>query len=189
VYGLIFVSCAVENLFPPSPSDVFVTLAAFLSHQGNYDPRAIFATAWAGGFAGAVAVYLIARRHAERFAGSRLGQALLPPAATAFLRKEYLRYGAAGVFLTRLLPGFRSVVAPFAGLSHLTAAQTLVPVGAALVLWYGALTFIGARLGNQWDAVVGVLDGLNRTLAIIAALAALALFGLVIWWRRRRRRT
>ncbi len=187
VYALIFVSCGVENFFPPSPSDVFVALAAFLSHQGHYDPFVILAIAWLGGFGGAVGVYLFARRHADRLTGSRLGKALLPPNALTFLRREYGRYGALGMFLTRLLPGFRSVVAPFAGLSALRPAQTLVPIAAALILWYGALTFIGARLGSEWDLVVRILNGLNRSLGIVAIVLLVVIAGAAVWWKRRQR--
>jgi membrane protein DedA with SNARE-associated domain len=187
VYLLIFVSCAIENAFPPSPSDVFVALAAFLSHQGHYDPVAIFATAWLGGLSGAVLVYAVARRHADRLLGSRLGQALLPPDALGFLRREHGRYGSLGIFLTRLLPGFRSVVAPFAGLSGLGPRQTLVPIGAALLLWYGALTAIGARIGSEWDLVIRLLDHLNKSLGLVALGLLAVLAGAAVWWKRRRR--
>ena len=57
--SLIFLSCVVENLFPPSPSDVFVALAAFLSHQGAIHPVGVFATAWTGGTLGAIGVYYL----------------------------------------------------------------------------------------------------------------------------------
>jgi membrane protein DedA with SNARE-associated domain len=187
VYLLVFVSCAIENVFPPSPSDVFVALAAFLSHRGHSDPLAIFATAWLGGMVGAAVVYAAARHHAQRLLGSRIGRVLVPPDGLGFLRREYGRYGALGMFFTRLLPGFRSAVAPFAGLSGLGPRQCLVPIGAALLLWYTALTAVGSRLGSEWDLVIRIVDGLNRGLALVAlgVLALLAAAG--VWWKRRRR--
>lgn len=188
VYGLIAFSCVIENFFPPSPSDVFVAMAAFLSHRGSYDPLTIYATAVTGGLLGAVGVYLIARRHAARFTASRLGRALLPPEATAFLLKEYGRYGAVGIFLTRLLPGFRSVVAPFAGLSGLGPIRALAPIALACVVWYGAITLIGVRLGEEWATIRDALTGLNRVLSVVAAMLAAAIVAFVIWRRRRRRR-
>lgn len=188
VYGLIALSCVVENFFPPSPSDVFVAMAAFLSHQSEYDPLAIFATAAGSGIVGAAGVYLFTRRHARGFGQTRLGQKLLPPEAAAFLLKEYGRYGAFGMFLTRLLPGFRSVVAPFAGLSGLSFLRTLTPIALACLVWYAAITWIGARVGAEWDTISRVLEGLNQALAIVAVLLAVALVGALIWWRRRRAR-
>jgi membrane protein DedA with SNARE-associated domain len=187
VYGLIAVSCAVENFFPPSPSDLFVAMAAFLSHRGGYDPVTIFATALGGGVLGAIGVYLIARRNATRFTASRVGRKLLPPEATAFLLKEYGRYGAAGIFVTRLLPGFRSVVAPFAGLSGLGPVRSLVPITLACILWYALITFAGARLGEEWEAIRAILDNLNRALAVAAVLVTGVLILALVRWRRRRR--
>lgn len=188
VYSLIALSCVVENFFPPSPSDVFVAMAAFLSHRGAYEPSTIFATALAGGLGGAVAVYAVARRHAAGFARSRVGRKVLPPNATAFLLKEYGRYGAVGMFITRLLPGFRSVVAPFAGLTGLGPVRTLAPISLACILWYATLTFIGARLGAEWEAIRRILGNLNQALGLIALLVAGGLAFLWIRWRRRRGR-
>jgi membrane protein DedA with SNARE-associated domain len=186
VYSLIALSCVVENFFPPSPSDVFVAMAAFLSHRGAYEPATIFATALTGGLVGAVVVYAVARRHANGFAQSRVGRKLLPPGAAAFLLKEYGRYGALGMFFTRLLPGFRSVVAPFAGLTGLGPVRALAPISLACVLWYATLTFIGARLGAEWDAIRRILGGLNQALGVVAVIVAVGLAFLWIRWRRRR---
>lgn len=187
VYLLIALSCVVENFFPPAPSDVFVLLAAFLSHQGAYQPTTIFLTAWLSGIAGSIAVYAVARRYADRFAGSKLGQALLPADAARFLLKEYGRYGWLGMLLTRILPGFRSVVAPFAGLSGLSLRQLLIPVVVATALWYGMLTWVGARLGDEWDRVLGLFNRINSTLGVVAVVVAVILVALVVRWRRKRR--
>jgi len=185
VYALIAVSCSIENIIPPSPSDVFVTLAAFFSHDGRYVPWVIFVTAWGGSMVGAVAVYAGAARFSDRFTGSRVGQLVLPPSAMAFLLRQYGRYGAAGLFLTRLLPGFRSVVAPFAGLNRIGPARFLIPTAAASGLWYATLTWVGAGLGNQWDAVVRVLNAIYGALGAAAGVLAVLLVIGFLWWRRR----
>lgn len=187
VYALIAVSCALENFFPPSPSDVFVAMAGFLSHDGRYQPLTIFLTAWAGGVTGAVLVYGTARHYADRFIASRAGRLLLPPDAMAFLLKEYGRYGWFGLFLTRLLPGFRSVVAPFAGLNRIPLWRFLLPVSVASGLWYAGLTWVGARVGDEWDAVVRFLDRLYSTLGAAAGIVLVLLVFGFFWWRRGRR--
>jgi membrane protein DedA with SNARE-associated domain len=91
------------------------------------------------------------------------------------------------MLITRLLPGFRSVVAPFAGLSRLTLRQLLLPVSVATGLWYAMLTWVGAELGDRWEVVVGILDAIYGALGIAAIVVAVALVGAIIWWRRRRR--
>ncbi|MEO8449963.1 MAG: DedA family protein [Gemmatimonadota bacterium] len=185
VLAVIFLSCVVENFFPPSPSDIFVALAAFLSHQGKIHPLSVFATAWIGGTVGAVAVYLVARRHAPRFRASRIGQRTLPPSAIAFMEKEYHKYGALGIALVRVLPGFRAVVAPYAGLAGLSAPRALIPIIAACGLWYGGLTWLGVGVGSEWGAIQRRLDSLGSGLWVVTG--ALVVVIAVIWIRRRRR--
>ena len=97
-----------------------------------------------------------------------------------------MRFGIAGIFISRLLPGFRSFVAPFAGLANLSPAKALIPISAAATLWYGFLVYVGVQLGEEWEAINRLVSSLNRTLAIIGGLL---LVGLVLWMLLRRRRT
>lgn len=187
VYGLIGLSCFVETFLPPAPSDVFVLMAGFLTHQGTYDPTAIFLTAWIGGIAGAIVVHWVAAHYADRFVTSRIGRIVLPPEALAFLLKEYGRYGMAGLFLTRLLPGFRSVVAPFAGLNRIALWRLMLPVTVATGLWYAALTWVGTKAGDQWDVVVSIVDRIYSTLGIASAVLLAALIVGFLLWRRKRK--
>ena len=137
--------------------------------------------------AGTTAVYYLVRKFGDRFVESRIGRILLPPDAMAFLLKEYGRYGMVGLFITRLLPGFRSVVAPFGGLNRLPVRVVLVPVALAHAVWYALITWIGTRIGNEWETVVRVINRLIQTLGVVAILiAAILAVGFVLWRRRRK---
>ncbi|MHB1329383.1 MAG: DedA family protein [Gemmatimonadales bacterium] len=187
VYGLVALFCFVENFFPPAPSDLLVALAGFLSYDGSYDPVTVFLTAWCSGMAGTTAVFYLVRKYGDRFVESRVGRILLPPDAMAFLLKEYGRYGTVGLFFTRLLPGFRSVVAPFGGLNRLPVWVIMVPVALAHAVWYALLTWIGTRIGDEWETVVRVINRLTQTLGLVAvAIAIILVVGFVLWRRRRK---
>jgi membrane protein DedA with SNARE-associated domain/uncharacterized tellurite resistance protein B-like protein len=165
---------------------VVITLAAFLSHRGTTSAATVFWVTWVANVGGAALVYLIARRLGPAFFSSRLGRRLMSPGAVVAIERNYLRFGVPGLMIARLLPGFRSFTAPFAGIIRLGPVRTLVPIALASAAWYGTLIFVGARLGRSWERVEKLLTGLNRSLAVIAAVAAAAL---VIWWWKRRRRT
>jgi membrane protein DedA with SNARE-associated domain len=184
VYAVIAVSVVIENFFPPSPSDVFVLLAAFLSHRGALRPSTIFLVAWGFGFAGAVAVYAVTRHFGRRFLTSPLGRRLISPGAFASVEREYLRFGVAGMFVLRLLPAFRAFVAPFAGFMSLPPRRALLPIALASGAWYGGLTLLGTAVGSEWETIRNIFRGLNRALGI-AAVVVLAL--LVVWIVRRRK--
>jgi membrane protein DedA with SNARE-associated domain len=184
LYAVIAGSVIIENFFPPSPSDVFVVLAAFLSSRGQLDPWTIFLVAWGFGVFGAVVVYFSARYFGRRFLDSRLGKRMITPAGFASIEREYLRFGVLGIFISRMLPGFRAFVAPFAGFVSLPPAKALLPITLAAGTWYGGLTFLGSTMGAEWEAISGVLGRLNRTLAIVAGIV---LAVLVVWIVRRKR--
>ena len=61
----------------------------------------------------------------------------MSPEAVVTVERNYVRFGLAGLIVARLLPGFRSFTAPFAGLMRLGPVRTLVPIGIASALWYG----------------------------------------------------
>lgn len=174
----------VENFFPPSPSDIFVVLAAFLAHRGHLRPVTIFLVAWLFGVAGAVLVYWSALRFGRRFFQGRLGRRLITPGTIAAIEREYLRFGVVGIFIFRMLPAFRSVVAPFAGIVNLRPARTLIPITLACGVWYGGLVLLGGAVGSNWDSIHGTLSKLNQGLWIAAAVV---LAGLTYWILRVRR--
>jgi len=186
VYAVIALSCIVENFFPPSPSDIFVALAAFVSQRGQYDPLTIFLSAWIPGVLGAVGVYLLFRRWTGAFQRTWLGRHLATPEALAGVARRYGRYGMPAMFVVRLLPAFRAVVAPFAGLYRLPPARALLPITLASGVWYASLTLIGMKVGAEWETIRRVLDRVDNWL-LGAAIGLVVLVGLVLWQRQRRK--
>jgi membrane protein DedA with SNARE-associated domain/uncharacterized tellurite resistance protein B-like protein len=178
---------AVENVVPPVPSDAAVALGAFLSHRGLTTPIMVFVVTWTANLLGAAGVYFLAQRYGPRLFATRTGRRLLAPRSLAVIERVYMRFGVAGIFLSRFLPGVRAVVPPFAGLVDLGWARTLVPMGIASAIWYGGITLLGTVLGAEWERIMEIMAGINRTLAIGAAVAVVVA-GLWIWLARRRRR-
>lgn len=185
MYLVVALGTAVENAFPPIPSDVMTVLAGFISRHGATNPWLVFVSAWAGSVAGAAAVYYASRRFGRTFFTGPVGRRLLPPEALATMEHEYLRLGVAGIFLCRLVPWVRSFVAPFAGLVALTPARALLPMALASGLWIGGLTWLGSTLGAEWQSILAFLRQLNLGLALLGA--GLAILFLILRLRARAR--
>ncbi len=185
VYAVIGLLAAIENIFPPFPADTAIALGAFLSHRGVIDARIVFAVTLVCNVGGAMGIYWLAARHSSTLFASGFAKRFLPEQGLAFVRTEYQRFGLLGLFIGRLLPGFRAVVAPFAGLIHLGPVRVLVPIVFASAIWYGAIILAAAKLGENWEAVLGWVNQFNRVVGV--GLLVLLAIGAFFWWRRRTR--
>jgi len=167
------------------PADSVVALGAFLAGRGTIHGGVVFGLTWSANVAGGAAVYWAARRYGRDFFSRPAGRRLLPAPVLARIEAQYHRHGAYGIFVSRLLPIWRAVVPPFAGIAGLSAPRALVPLALASGLWYGALTLSVATLGTNFDAVVSVLSHVNRVLGAVA-LGALIFVGVRIARRLKR---
>ena len=145
VYAVLALLAAVENVVPPVPSDAAVALGrlpvAPRRHHaagrlpGHLGCRTCSARPRSTSWPGATAAGSSPRRPAA---------GCWRPRSLAIIEREYLRFGVAGIFVSRFLPGIRAVVPPFAGLVGLGPVRTLVPMGIASAIWYGGITMLGA---------------------------------------------
>jgi membrane protein DedA with SNARE-associated domain/uncharacterized tellurite resistance protein B-like protein len=188
VYIVLGLLAAIENVLPPVPSDAAVALGALLSVRGVTTPLGVFLVTWLANLAGAAGVYFASRRYGRRLFATATGRRLLAPRSLAIIEREYLRFGVAGIFVSRFLPGIRAVVPPFAGLVNLSPLRTLVPMGLASAIWYGGITLLGSVIGTEWDRINRIITGVNRTLGLVAVGLVVAGITAFLLNRRRRRR-
>lgn len=185
LYGLIAALAAVENVFPPVPADTAVALGAFLAGRGIMDPWLVFAVTWTANVGSGAAVYALTRRHGRALFQGVLGRRLFSDATIAHIEEQYRRHGTWGIFLSRLLPVWRGLVMPFAGIARVPPWRALVPLALASGLYYGVLTFLVTTLGTNLEDVLRVVGRVN---AVLVILALTALTALAIWIVRRLKR-
>lgn len=185
LYGLIAALAAVENVFPPVPADTAVALGAFLAGRGIMDPWLVFGLTWTANVGSGAAVYALARRHGRELFQGVLGRRLFSDATIARIEEQYQRHGTWGIFLSRLLPVWRGLVMPFAGIARVPAWRALVPLAAASALYYGALTLLISTLGTNLEQVLRIVRRVNTVLGVAAVALLLVL---AIWIVRRLKR-
>lgn len=156
---------AVENLFPPIPSEVVLPFAGYLAATGEFHVVAAVAAATAGSLLGAVVLYEV---------GARMGTARLRRAVSRVPlvetddidkgREWFDRHGHAAVFTGRLVPFVRSVVSIPAGSEEMPRVPFLLLTLLGSGLWNALLTGGGFLLGQQWQQVGRYADWLNYAL-------------------------
>jgi membrane protein DedA with SNARE-associated domain len=186
-YLVLMALSALENVFPPVPADTAVALGAFLARRGEVSVVPLAVLCWLANLASAAFTWWLGRRHGRAFFKDGWGRRVMPPEVLAALEEAYARWGTAGIFASRFLPGLRAAVPPFAGVAELGAARALVPAAVASAIWYAFLAAAGYHVAENWEAVKALVASTNRVLGLVA-LAAAALAGYWLWRRARRGR-
>lgn len=179
VAGLV----AIENVFPPIPSEVVLPLAGFVAGRGDASLLGMVLASTIGSVVGAWILYGISasvgprRLHAfiARYGGwFRLTVHDLERAEAWFDRRS-----DAAVLVGRCIPLIRSIVSVPAGFRHMPFVRFTVLTAIGSVVWNAALITAGAILGERWERVgdiVGLLQG-----AVILGVGALV--GYIVWKR------
>ena len=184
LYAIITAFVAIENIFPPIPADTAVALGAFLAGRGKMNATLVFVLTWTANVGSGAAVYWLARRYGPGFFRGPFGRRLLSPHTLERIEREYERHGTYGIFLSRLLPVWRGMIMPFAGIAGLSAPRALIPLALASAVYYGALTLLVMAIGTNLDDVLRVLGRVNDVLLL---LGVACIGGLALWIVRRMR--
>ena len=185
VYVLLGLGAALENVVPAIPADTFVALGGFLSALGELEARWIFVSTWSLNVGSALAMYRLGYTHGKPFFETGWGRRVLRPHQMERMARFYGRFGIAAIFLTRFLPGLRSIVPVFAGVSHQPLIFVAIPIASASAIWYGALVFAAARLARDWATVMIVIKRVNT--GAVAVLALVVVAGVLVWRMKKSR--
>ncbi|TMR91151.1 DedA family protein [Nonomuraea basaltis] len=179
---------ALENLFPPLPSEVILPLSGFTASQGKMDLLEVLVFTTLGSVAGALALYWV---------GAVLGRervlsiaARLPLVKVSDIEKTeawFLRHGRKTVFFGRMIPIFRSLISVPAGVERMPLPTFTLLTTAGSLIWNTIFVLAGYFLGENWslvEAYVGI--GTNVVIAMVVA-AVLVFAGVRLAERRKGR--
>ncbi len=168
---------ALENLFPPIPSEIVLPLAGFVAGRGEAWLVGMVIAATVGSVIGAWSLYGIAaavgpgriRRLTMRYGGwFRITVDDLDRAEGWFDRRS-----GSAVLLCRCVPLIRSLVSIPAGFRRMPFAKFTLYTAIGSLVWNSALIGAGFALGERWDSVEGYLGYVQTiVLALIAAVIA-----------------
>ncbi len=186
LYGVIGGAAWVENVFPPFPSDVVVAFGSFLAAQGNGKASIVFLATWIGNVSGAMLVYALGRRYgAERLERRLAGKRA--ESRDARIRAMFHRFGMPAIFVSRFVPGVRSLVPAFAGALRLPPLSTGVMIATASGLWYGLITLVAFRLGADWPRLRAIMTRYGSAAAVAGSI--ILVLGVTVWLFVRKRET
>lgn len=190
-YPGIFFLMVLEGMLLPIPSEVVMLFGGFLVYEGDL-PGYFGMPGWlillivgsVGNLVGALIAYYIGKLGGKP-AIVRYGKyVLLDKGAADRITGWFDRYGPPSVFLTRLVPVFRTFVSIPAGIASMNKTKFSSYTLAGMLLWDSLLIYLGLQLGPNWNSILGDFD--KYTYASIALAGAILLyFGYRVLKRRR----
>jgi len=183
LYLAIAALSAFENFFPPFPSDGVIAFGSFLVARAEGSPLMVFLLGWFGNVAGAMVTYTLARRFGSDMILKRL-EKYAGPTAENRMTVLIAKYGFGGLFVSRFLPGVRAIVPPFAGAMRLPIWKVFLAVASASAVWFGLITFLAFRAGDNWELLQHYLLRSGQWAGVISAAVVALIVG--IWLLRRR---
>ncbi|WP_258345251.1 DedA family protein [Saccharopolyspora gregorii] len=181
--GLII---ALENVFPPIPSELILPLAGFAASRG--DMNIVSAVLWTtiGSIVGALVLYWL---------GASLGRdrmrriaARLPLVKVADVDRTeawFAKHGVKAVFLGRMIPLFRSFISLPAGVEKMALPTFVLFTALGSLIWNTLFVVAGYLLGENWY-LVEEYAGIASKIVVGAVVVALIYF-VVARLRRDRR--
>lgn len=170
---------ALENLFPPLPSEVILPLAGFAAAAGRMNLLAVLLWTTAGSVIGALALYgvgaLLGRERTVAVA------ARLPLVKVADIEKTeawFRRHGTKAVFFGRMIPIFRSLISVPAGVERMRLPVFLGLTTLGSAIWNTAFVLAGYALGDNWPEVTRIVSAYSKVVLAGAALAVLVFVGM-----------
>lgn len=170
------IAIALENLFPPLPSEIVLPLAGFTASQGDFTLfSAIFWTTL-GSVVGAVILYALgAALGAPRMRAIAVRVPLVKLEDVTKSEEWFQRHGAPAVFFGRMVPIFRSFISIPAGIERMRMPLFLLLTTAGSLIWNTIFVLAGYLLGENWERVGSYVEPFQN-LVIVAVLVAIAYF-------------
>ena len=179
--GLIGVAflVALENVFPPIPSELILLLTGFNVSDGRFDFVSGVIAATIGSVVGAYFLYGIGRllddERMERFLA---GIGRFVGLKKSDVHKGFVwfeRYGTFVVLFGRLIPVVRSVVSIPAGGDKMPLTKFTLLTAAGSLVWNIVWVAVGWGLGDQWEKAGKWGDYLQYCVVAVVGLGFIAL--------------
>ncbi|MCI3227259.1 DedA family protein [Streptomyces sp. NP-1717] len=166
---------ALENLFPPLPSEIILPLTGFAAGQGVISLESAIFWTTLGSVVGAVVLYWVGMLFGrERMHAIWAKLPLVKDADLVRTEQWFAKHGTKAVFLGRMVPIFRSLISVPAGVERMPLPVFISLTTLGSLLWNSVLVMAGYWLGDQWHLVetyVGLLSKVVLALVVLAVVA------------------
>ena len=187
----VFLLIAIENIFPPIPSEVILVFGGFMTTYTSLNIPIMILAATLGSLLGAIVLYYIGKifnkERLKRIVNGKIGKVLrLKASDIEKADKWFDTKGNKTVFFCRFIPIVRSLISIPAGMSEMPMQKFLLYTILGSLIWNTVLIIVGSIVGDKWETIVGYLDNFSNIILII--LAIIFVVALYYWFVIRKKK-
>lgn len=187
----IILLIALENIFPPIPSEVILTFGGFLTTYTRLNIWGVILAATIGSVVGAIVLYMVGRflnrEKLLHLIDGKVGRWL------HFNREDvegaldwFSSKGTKAVFFCRCIPILRSLISIPAGMAGMAMGPFMIMTVTGTIIWNVVLVHLGAFAGASWGIITEYMHTYKNW--TIFALAVIAAVVILIFIRRRHKK-
>ncbi|MDR3627977.1 MAG: DedA family protein [Ignavibacteriaceae bacterium] len=163
---MLFLFSFLENVFPPSPSDLVTIVGGSLIVTNTIDFFPTLFVTTLGSVAGFMVLFFI---------GSQLDKKVVRAGKIKFISVDtllkaefwFMKYGYFIILLNRFLPGMRSVISLFAGLSELKLKKTALLATVSALIWNAGIIYLGLIFGRNVKRADSIISTYSDIVLIV----------------------
>ena len=174
-YFGVFFLIALENVFPPIPSEVILLFGGFMTTYTSLNIALMVVAATLGSLLGAIVLYYIGKilnkERLKKIVSGKVGKVLRLKEKDIDMADQWFdTKGNKTVFFCRFIPIVRSLISIPAGMSEMPMAKFLLYTTVGSAIWNTVLIVIGNRVGENWESILGVFDQYSHIVLILLIL-------------------
>lgn len=187
-YMAISFLIAVENIFPPIPSEVILSFAGFATHHSQMTVFGVIVASTIGAVAGAIILYWIGtilnKERLEKIFNHKMFKML------GFKKGDvqkaiawFDKYGTNAIFYGRCIPVIRSLISIPAGTARVKFSKFLIYTTLGSLIWNIILVSLGSYMGENWQVIVTIFE--EYSLIITGIIIIALIYGSFRWFKRK----
>jgi membrane protein DedA with SNARE-associated domain len=169
IFVILFFFSFIENVFPPSPSDVVVIIGATLIASTSIGFIPVLFVTSIGSSLGFILMY---------YMGKLFGEKILRTGRLKFINEHTLfkvdmwfgKHGYKLILANRFMPGTRSVISFFSGMHELHLGKTFIYSTISAFLWNAVIIFAGMKLGQNVELIDFYLSAYSNIILSLTLL-------------------
>ena len=193
LYGYLGISLliAIENLFPPIPSEIILTFGGFMTTYTKLAVWGVILAATIGSVTGAIILFGVGRLlSADRLAtilDGKIGKILRFKKEDVYKACDWFnKRGKISVLLCRCVPIVRSLISIPAGMAKMNFGIFLILTTIGSFVWNIVLVNLGVLAGSSWEKIV---DGMGVYQTITIIILGMLFVIILLWYIRFRKKS